>query len=248
MPRPQCNMTQEIMDKVLDELESIKYKGRMCLHLFNEPLEDVGHLLGMIDKIRRKLPRAKIYFSTNGDFLSSKLYEELALHGLDELTISLHPTDALQWNIDDVKRRFDSILNRIGIKTTYKNHIKSMEINETYFQTFLRHNGMIVKLFCLDYLKIGSDRAASVSTVSTENYIRKNVCLQPLTTFNISYDGTVYPCCNFYHGLMEHRKYIVGNVNENSIFDLYTDELMLMFIKQSLKFGKKKMPCTSCRS
>jgi radical SAM protein with 4Fe4S-binding SPASM domain len=237
-------MTQDIIDKVLDELGDIKYKGHICLNWMNEPLEDIEHLLGMISKIRKKLPAAKIHFSTNGDFLTGKLCRELASAGLSELIVSLHLPNPRQWHPDAAERRFDSISKRMGLKM----HIKTIEKHKSFFQVFLCYDKMVIRMFCLDYLKIGTTRAASVSTVSIENYIRKNLCLRPLTTFNISYDGTVYPCCDFYHGLLEHKKYIVGNVLEKSVFNLYADELIHIFIENSLKFGKKKMPCTSCRS
>ncbi|MDR1481572.1 MAG: methyltransferase domain-containing protein [Synergistaceae bacterium] len=244
MQRPKLNMSNNVLNIVLDQLCSIRFKRRVCLNWINEPLEDSAHLLSMIVTIKERLPESKLYLSTNGDFLTSDLLERLEAKGLSYLIISLHLNEPQKWDVTETKRYFDVFLKRLGLEE--KRII--LTTKRYFFQAMLKYKKLSIKFFSLDYLQIGTTRASSVNTVSIGKYIREQSCTRPLTDFYVSYDGSVYPCCDFYHGFMAHENYRIGNVLEESIFYLHTNEFMSKFTKNSLKAGQKEWPCTSCRT
>ena len=68
-PRKQELMPVEVVEKVARELAAAGFEGSVGLHLFNEPLAD-KRLEQIVKLVRSILPRAEIYFHSNGDLLT----------------------------------------------------------------------------------------------------------------------------------------------------------------------------------
>ena len=91
--REDMSMPFELYAKVIDELEGIKYRGRIAYHVNNEPLL-FKDLTNFVSYAREKLPNAWIQILSNGKSLGIKKGDELVTAGINELTIN-HYTDDL---------------------------------------------------------------------------------------------------------------------------------------------------------
>jgi hypothetical protein len=83
-------MTWETLNRVLDELESVKYDGRIHLYLLEEPLCD-DRIVDITALVRKRFPSNIIYMSTNGDYLDTKIFvRDLFKAGLSELSVMMY--------------------------------------------------------------------------------------------------------------------------------------------------------------
>ena len=86
---PPRYMNDEIFQRILNELERIKFDGRLSYHFYNEPLlrMDIEHL---VEQVSKKLPRAYQALYTNGDHLSDERYSRLRKAGIAHFIITRH--------------------------------------------------------------------------------------------------------------------------------------------------------------
>ena len=84
-PRKPAHMTEELFDKILDDLAAMGYKKKLALFSNNEPLLD-SRIYDFAKKAREKLPEAYIYIYTNGTLIDLEKTRELAKY-LDEICI-----------------------------------------------------------------------------------------------------------------------------------------------------------------
>jgi MoaA/NifB/PqqE/SkfB family radical SAM enzyme len=94
-----------------------------------------------------------------------------------------------------------------------------------------------------------NNRAGSVGLFQSERRVtlRREPCNSPFAHFYIRYDGSVTPCCATRPDVPEHKDMIMGNVNQDSIFDIYTNFKYCLLRYQMRDFGEKKVfPCSIC--
>ncbi len=78
-------MSDKLFKKIIGELESINYTGRIALFSNNEPLLD-DRILDFSEYARKKLPKARIHMYTNGTLLKLEMFLRL-IDNVDELVI-----------------------------------------------------------------------------------------------------------------------------------------------------------------
>jgi len=83
------DMEEDIFHKIVDELSSLGYKDNVQLSNYGEPLLDQS-LVSRASLVRTKLPKAHIYFGTNGDYLDSETMTKLIGAGVDEIMVTNH--------------------------------------------------------------------------------------------------------------------------------------------------------------
>lgn len=180
---PKRERTREKMDealfkKLIDELESIGYSGRVSLFEINEPLAD-ERISSFAGYVKRKLPKAFQFLNTNGDLLTLDLLDSLFENGIDHLIISCYDTRALHRSRALVaKRRYYCTVqdkredqfffhdNRGGnIKdSSMFSPVHNMFCERVYKQLYVKPNGKVVS--CVadydDMNYIGNVRDSSV--------------------------------------------------------------------------------------
>jgi len=87
-------MKEGLYFKIIDELASINYAGRISPHFYGEPLLD-KRLTKFVSYARESCPNAYIRFGTNGDFLTRDLLVELVDSGVSRVLIT---------NYDDIEK------------------------------------------------------------------------------------------------------------------------------------------------
>jgi radical SAM protein with 4Fe4S-binding SPASM domain len=72
--------------------------------------------------------------------------------------------------------------------------------------------------------------------------------MRPFEAFTVSYDGTVFPCCQLFVDNEMHRKlYSIGNLMDYSnIFEAYASTMMSKGRASLLRYGVKPSLCDSC--
>uniref|UniRef100_A0A6M3IJL0 Putative iron-sulfur cluster-binding domain contining protein n=1 Tax=viral metagenome TaxID=1070528 RepID=A0A6M3IJL0_9ZZZZ len=84
---PGNRMSYETLDRILSELQSVNYDGRIHLYLLEEPLCD-DRIVEITGIVRERFPNNVIYLSTNGDYLDTKIMvKDLFNAGLSEMSV-----------------------------------------------------------------------------------------------------------------------------------------------------------------
>ena len=55
------------------------------------------------------------------------------------------------------------------------------------------------------------------------------------------------PCCNLRSDIPEHKKYIVGNANEESLSEIFTSKKIVNLRKILIGNDEKPYPCSTCK-
>lgn len=83
--RPETRMDSELFYKIIDDLSSMKYDGKIALFSNNEPFLD-ERIIDFHKYARKKLPKARFHLFTNGTLLTMDKFLEI-IEYLDELII-----------------------------------------------------------------------------------------------------------------------------------------------------------------
>lgn len=135
-------MPEELFKKIINELAKINYTGKILPQNFGEPLLD-KRLSYFIKYAKEKLPKAKIYVITNGDYLTKEKYREIKQAGADKIIVSPH---------DDVEYQEHGMNNRGGLVET-KNTCYNPRCLLPDNPVVIDYDGNIV-LCCNDYLGV----------------------------------------------------------------------------------------------
>jgi len=231
---------QRILDFILRDLIEIEYEGAFCLNLYNEPTSNREHLLDTIKKIKKCLPKASIYFSTNGDYLNRQYLDEIFDAGLSSLTITMHMPPGKKYNNLDVMNRLMTIGAKLGLEIQFSRLEKSDSLGKLVYE-----KGDIT-IFSRDFEKLGVNRGGAMKNIEVK-VLRNSPCDRPFDNFTVDFKGNFYPCCQFYPDIQSSEKYQLGSIlNFESIFDAYGSLKMSQWRKELFTFGRKKGPCAVC--
>lgn len=91
LPKPDAPtfMPEEVVDRMIVELQRIEYAGRISYHFFNEPLirKDLEEI---IQRLKNDLPNAEQVLFTNGDLLTETRYQSITDAGIDFIVVTSH--------------------------------------------------------------------------------------------------------------------------------------------------------------
>ncbi len=226
--------------KIVDDLNEINFDHHICLNLYNEPLAD-PFLFTAIERLRDAVPKASLWFNSNGDYADAEVLDRLADAGLKRLVVTLHVEKTKTY--DDLQQlsRYTQFAARTGVNLTFERYKPGHAITASG-----RHRGIAIRVKSANYAGMGENRGGLMKDIPVETK-RQAPCDRPFRDFTISWNGNVYPCCQFFSGLSEHDPYIVGNIDEaGSIYQLYTSSLMASFRADLLGYGPKRKPCDTC--
>lgn len=82
-------MSEKLFKKIIDELASINFRGRVSPHFYGEPLLD-KRLPDLVRYVREKLPFSSIVIFSNGDPLTINLFNKLIESGVNQFCITEH--------------------------------------------------------------------------------------------------------------------------------------------------------------
>lgn len=82
-------MSDELFERILSELASLDYDGRISYHFYGEPLlrKDLEKLIARSHAV---LPKAHQILFTNGDYMTDERYQSLIAAGVEYIVITSH--------------------------------------------------------------------------------------------------------------------------------------------------------------
>jgi len=226
--------------QIIEDLEEIDFDNHICLNLFNEPMAD-PFLFTAIEQLKEAVPKASIWFNSNGDYANAEVLDRLADAGLKRLVVTLHVGKTKAY--DDLQQlsRFTQFAARAGVVLSFERYKPGHAIVAAR-----RHRGIVIRVKSANYAVMGENRAGLMKDIPVEAF-RHAPCNRPFQDFTISWNGNVYPCCMFFSDLAEHDPYLVGNIGEvDSIYQLYASSLMASFRADLFGYGPKRNPCDTC--
>ena len=233
--------------KILLDLQEISYDGELALSYNNEPLlvQKKDYEERVVKPARKMLPKTQLLVNTNGDFLDRERLGILEDSGVDVVFVSLYG----DYDLDKpfiYKTAAEAIAkfgDKLGITptlTTTDNDLQCLSWNKigSISLSIAAHNH---RLYSIDK---GNSLPQGVPI--PRRHKREKVCGLPYVNISIGYDGLVMGCCNLRSEFAGHKPLIMGNVNFQSIFDIYTGSAFTKFRLERLS-NINSYPCNTCR-
>jgi MoaA/NifB/PqqE/SkfB family radical SAM enzyme len=235
----QTYISDDVFERICRDLAIIRYENRISLNLYNEPLLDAT-LEEKIHALKSVLPFCHIQLNSNWDKLTAERLTKLVTAGLNSMCITLHPPANKSQSIETIKNRVLKLCARFGDP-------QLPDLDNAIFSGYLtiRHSGVSIRLQWPNWRIDGTDRAGLLLNQAGAVKLRTQPCAKPFREFTIFYDGTVQPCCESFHD--DNINLVpVGNLHENSIFDVYSSDILSKFRKSVFDFGPKGGICATC--
>ena len=195
------------------------FSGSVIFSGFVEPLLD-KRIYKQIQDIRNKLPKANIELITNGDPLNKDRIEKLFDSGLSYLLVSA----------------YDSEEQAIGFRTM----LEKTNVDSSKYIVRNRYYGE-EKDFGITISNRGGNMNNTGYKIEATKEPLKNKCTYPAYTFFIDYNGDVLTCSHDWG-----KDMIMGNLNNNSIFEIWTGK-KFSFARQNLLNARRNFsPCNVC--
>lgn len=240
-----------VIQKMLDELASLRYKGRIEWYIYNEPTRD-ERLRDIIERARMVVPHATQMINTNGDYFKSvKDIQDLFDAGLNQMQINIY---SAQDGSDDDKQ-FEN-----GIRLAKKRHevlqgwVNELELDQ---KISLYQNIGPKKKACQVIAKFGIRKTTKDSELEGPNHFSNRsgsipdfrdsvteplakMCTRPFRFLNINWKGDAILCCNDYYGQTN-----FGNVKVKKLTEIWNN---VNFHIYRLKLQNKKRDCFLCHN
>ena len=232
-------MTDKLFEKIVDELISIEYKKDILLSYFNEPLCS-EKILKRIKMLKESLPHSFVYLFTNGDYLTQTTLHDLSNAGLDLMDV-----DVYLGSNPDMYSKETAITNALGMMKKLNLTLDRKVVEPIIARSYI--GNMSIEFISQDFSTTASNRAEALLDVAEIPKITKHnkACIKNFISFHIAYNGNVYPCPNMHTDIKKHDEFCLGNINDETIFDVYTGINITEFRKRNL-FERDSLPCRSC--
>jgi MoaA/NifB/PqqE/SkfB family radical SAM enzyme len=230
--------------KVLNELAEIDYAGTIAYSRYSEPLAR-EEIFDYIAEARSLSPRACLKIITNGDYLSHERILRLQSLGLNYLAISIYLPEGVAWSSQAALEQIEKFSKRVSMGFQVRRKARA-----SVFVDFLKEaSGMKMDARCHDFGqgKEGVDRGMSVAWLSPACFVRKNPCLFVFRNFTMDFNGNVMPCCNLRSDHPRHAPCVLGNVAQETIFDIYAGLSFAQWRHALSGFAPKSAPCKHCK-
>lgn len=257
------NIDEKIVDRVIVEMVKFVKAGfevEFAPMGLGEPLL-YPDLIKVFKKIRKSVEGVRIILVTNGVLLTDQIIKDLVDVGVDEISISLNVRNSEDYKkylkADNYKRVVENVTKLIK----YRNKKGSTKI----FIQYLDYKNEKSAVFAKEYaywqkIMNGDDKCylhPIVNQAGFKDGVKKDKsesypCSMPGTRVSIKINGDMYPCdpC-FYNGSKKVADLCVGNIIEESIFEIFNDKKSKLHqILEKMKQGNyKDIPtCEKCNT
>lgn len=235
-------MKKEIFEKIIYELKEIDYNGMVSYSFYNEPLLDEG-LEEKIAFVKEHLPKCMQLVSTNGDYLTPERLQSLIDAGLDDMVISVYNENNpnFEWTKEKAEEQIWYFINKLQLDMI------CIFSDEKTVTGFGKKHGLNVRLQNHDLRSAAHNRGEilSDSLPIVQKTTRTTFCMNSFVTLNIYYDGSVYTCGNRRNDWKAHDEFLMGNVADDTIFNIFQSEQAQKFRKNFTQ-DPNQYPCRSC--
>lgn len=227
----------DVYHRLIRDLKKSKYTGRFSFSRYNEPLSVPDLLSKYIQLIKDKGLEGEIVFNTNGDYLD---FEVLSGIAVDDLTVMDYDCRGSEYYKD----------------LLFQNDVDVEFEDEKYIYGKWMGKKILVCLNWPENVSIvdrgGILRSSSTFVKQNKPERRSEPCFEPSHFIGIDYNGSVTPCCNIRSDYTGHQEYILGNIRDSSIRDIFHSERAETFRKLLSSAASKEYPkeypkpCTYC--
>lgn len=227
---------------ILGDLETAEYGGWFAFHNYNEPLSDPT-IFDKIDQARRRLPQARLTLFTNGDYLTREGLRRLVTHGVDYLRVTLYPESASTFDSPRIEK-IASYLRKLDLATTNVT-LEAQHHLEGHLQVDTMELHLIVP-----QIAVYGNRGGSVllEGLAKPGHRRTEPCYLPYRSVAVDHHGNLKLCCEIYDTQApENHVYVIGNVEQDGLLDLWFSEKMNLLRKQVAAANFEHLPaCQAC--
>lgn len=226
--RPNLVMPDELIDKILDELEEINYSNYLFFYNNNEPFLD-QRIFEIIAKARKMLPNVYLELISNGTLLNMEKVIQIFDNGLDSLKINdYRGADHV------IKGEQSSNIQKIKDEVASGRRFKG-EIVDGKYSMRIRIN-----LKCID--AVLGKRAGSAPNRKDKIDVMSSPCLRAFEMLTVNPEGKVALCSNDLY--VEES---MGNVNEQSLISIWQSPAYQQVRQELLKGNRSiKSTCSKC--
>ena len=223
--RPDEKMDWGMIEKIAEELEFLRWQGRISLYIYNEPMRD-QRIYEIISYLRGVLPSVCLMISTNGDYLkSSSQIQDLRAAGVNQLLINVY--SATDGN-PDPKRVAHGVELAERRHKTFLDWFTDLGIDKSKgsVYTYLKPPGFVCKIEPKYGVRAEDKNLAGYELQNRSGNIdwfqaalkepMERGCVRPFRLLNINWRGDGILCCNDYHGVTD-----FGNIREKSLVDIW---------------------------
>ena len=232
-------MDENVYLKMLNDLKSINFSGMISWSRYNEPLSHREVFLTRLKQTKELLTNATLHTNTNGDYLTKDYLDDIYDAGLRSLNIQCYLKEDEEFNTENIKQKIENMAHKLELK--YFVTCDTFHRYEVEFEYKVRMN---LKMYARDFRVDGNNRGGSLKII--ESKIRNAPCFLPCTDIYIDYNGKVMPCCNFRSDIKEHQKFILGDVNANSILNIFNNKKAQNLRKILSRAKIEFHPCNEC--
>jgi len=245
-------MTDELFLKILDDCTlNTQYVDTFMPYLMNEPLLD-KELEKKVDLIKNKLPETKVHILSNGFLLDDKRSEAIINSKLDWIGISFFgiykenyeetmglPFEVVKYRVDKFIKRAIEIRGSDFVMITF---FKWGAIQDKEVQIALTH-WKSLGVTRISHFEKGISRAGNVKnfTIPSHNMMRQCNSIWTNEMIHILFNGDVVLCCMDWR-----REHILGNLNEQTISEIWNGKKYLEIRKQLRGEQPLKLICQHC--
>lgn len=231
-------MPEDLYVKVLDELAEIGFDGMISYSRYNEPLAD-SIILTRLEQARKIVPDAVLHTNTNGDFVTLEYLEALARAGLDSLNVQVYLREDDVYSNEMIQRKIEDTdwINNMPYEITDDD---PGMLRVRFLNAPIKH----LYMYGRDFRKNGTHRAGLVSGMPDGR--RTMSCYVPFVNMYIDYNGTAVPCCNIRSDAEGHFGCDIGDIAEDTLWDIYFSTRAILWRNHLKNHGPKAPPCTHC--
>jgi radical SAM protein with 4Fe4S-binding SPASM domain len=236
--RVQELMPWPLFASVVDELGASGYAGWFAFHNFNEPLAN-ERLGEEIAYVREVAPGAKPAVYTNGDLLRPGRLDDLLAAGVAYVRVTRYPRDPATV---PTAEGLDRWLARSGLAAgrTWR-HVPLRQGPAVRLENVAAQVGVLAP-----HIGRYNDRGGTASRFGPMA-ARTEPCGLTATSLSVDYQGDVKMCCNVVPDIAEHHRYVVGNLADATLTELWSSPAMQDWrVRHAAADWSASPACRSC--
>ena len=245
------NMPKKILDKIVKDIKNLVKKGYHISFIpmgLGEPLL-FPNLFSLFKTLKRIDKNIYIILTTNGVLLNAKNITSLLECEVDEVTVSLNSDNresyqklmgidtyeiVLKNTIELLKRKKSLNLSKPKISIQYLDSgclTKSfIEINK-FWQKYLNKND---KVFFHEIVSESGTCSFDNKRVNVIPTSKRFPCPECWFLIGIHINGDIYPCGPIFYWKEKREDLYLGNILDNSLYNLYFNNQKLMTIRENM--------------
>jgi len=230
-------MSEENYLKILDNLSEIDYSGIVTYSRYNEPFAD-KIILKRLSQAREKLPKANLYTHTNGDFLTKDYIKELEKCGMNTIKVQYYLKENETF---DKEKVLDNMKKQV---IRFANNYKVTQFRDDYVEIKVLNDTIDIIYQAINFQNFACNRGGTLDI--KKEYRRNMPCYIPFTNMYIDYSGNVVPCCNFRSDIEAHKNFILGNIADNTLAEIFSNTVITKLRRELVRYDVSIEPCASC--